>query len=355
MSSLSNSSPSHPGQLNSQCFHRVFPAALPHCQWNILYATILQQPFLVADLERQSLYEEDDCIQSLVCVFHHLCSTQIYLGSLEPRTDHITSSTLHITAALDDILDLLHDHVFHHHVLSLPPNNITLTCIFPPVYQALTAVEWDAYEESDLRLLNCISSPPPVLPIPAPCMPSPASSLETPVSSPQSTTTTLLDIPADPHPAFHHSSTASYPTQGAPRDPHLGPEPTVTSETHCFHCHITGHCCVHCPEYECPNCCQWAPGHPQYYCIRNYCSFCHRFGHNPQYCPDRLCALCNDPGHVITDCPISEDTSSGVIFNDGDPEGIWSCTGGTSLRRGYCYCTRIRPYILPFSFVTVVL
>ena len=150
-------------------------------------------------------------MQSLVQVFHHLCSTQIYLGSLEPHTDHVTSSTLHMTAALDDILDLLHDHRFHHHILSFPPNNITLACIFRPVYRSLTAVEWDAYEESDLRL-NHILSPPPILPVPAPHMPSPTLSLETPASSPQLTTTTLLDIPTDPRPAFHQSGTASYPT-----------------------------------------------------------------------------------------------------------------------------------------------
>ena len=155
-------------------------------------------------------------MQSLIRVFHHLCSTQIYLGSLEPCTDHVTSSTLHIAAALNNILDLLHDHGFHDHVLSLPPNNITLARVFHPVYWTLTVVEQDAYEESDLRLVNHISSPPPVLPIPAPHILSPALSLETLVSSLQSTTTTLLDIPADPHPAFHQGQTASYPTRVAP-------------------------------------------------------------------------------------------------------------------------------------------
>ena len=155
-------------------------------------------------------------MQSLICVFHHLCSTQIYLGSLEPCTDHVTSSTLHIAAALNNILDLLHDHGFHDHVLSLPPNNITLACVFHPVYWTLMVVEQDAYEESDLRLVNHISSPPPVLPVPALRIPSPALSLETPASSLQSTTTTLLDIPADPRPAFHQGRTASYPTRVAP-------------------------------------------------------------------------------------------------------------------------------------------
>ena len=212
MSSLSNSSPSCPGCLNSQHFRRVFPAALPCHQCNILYAAVLQQPFLVADLEQQSSYEEDDSIQSLVHVFHHLCSTQIYLGSLEPHTDHITSSTLHIAATLDNTLDLLHDHGFHHHVLSLPPNNITLACVFCPVYHTLTAVEQDAYEESDLRLVNCILSPPLILPIPAPHVSSPALSLETLASSLLLTTTTLLDVPTDPRPAFHQGHTTSYPT-----------------------------------------------------------------------------------------------------------------------------------------------
>ena len=216
MSSLSNSSPSCPGHLDSQCFHHVFPATLPHCQHNILYTAVLQQPFLVSDSEHQSSYKEDDSIQSLVHVFHHLCSTQIYLGSLELHTNHITSSTLHITAALNNTLDLLHDHGFHHHVLSLLPNNITLTHIFCPVYHTLTVVEWDAYEESDLRLVNCILSLPLVLPIPAPRAPSPTPSLETPVSSPLLTTTTLLDVPTDPHPAFHQGRTASYPSQVAP-------------------------------------------------------------------------------------------------------------------------------------------
>ena len=114
--------------------------ALPHCQCNILYAAVLQQPFLVADLEHQSSYEEDDSIQSLVRIFHHLCLTQIYLGSLELCTNHITSSTLYIALALDNILDLLHDHGFHHHVLSLLPNSITLAHIFCPVYHTLCYV-----------------------------------------------------------------------------------------------------------------------------------------------------------------------------------------------------------------------
>ena len=203
MSSSSKSSPSRPGHLNSQHFHHVFPTTLPHHQRNILYATVLQQPSLIIDLECQSLYEEDDSIHSLIRIFHHLCSTQVYVGSLEPCSDHVTSSTLHMAAALDDTMDLLHDHGFHHHILSLPPDNITLTRIFRPIYCTLTAVEQDAYEESDLRLVNCILSPPPVLPAPTPHIPSPAPSLETPVSSPLSTTTTLLDAPADPHPAFH--------------------------------------------------------------------------------------------------------------------------------------------------------
>ena len=212
----SNSSPSHPGHLDSQHFHHIFPTALPCHQCNILYIAILQQPFLVTELEHQSLYEEDNSIQSLVHVFHHLCSTQIYLGSLEPHTDHITSSNLHIAAALDNIMDLLHDHGFHHHVLSLLANNITLTHVFHPIYHTLMAIEQDTYEELDLRLVNCISSPPPALPVPVSHVPSPTPSLETPVSSPLSTTTMLLDIPADPRPTFHQGNTTSYPTRVAP-------------------------------------------------------------------------------------------------------------------------------------------
>ena len=141
MSSSSNSSPSRPGPFDSQRFHRVFPAALPRRQRNILYASVLQQPPLVAQLERQSSYEDDESIQSLVRVFHHLSSTQIYLNTLEPHTDHVISSTLHIATAMDDTMDLLHDQGFHHHILSLPPNNVTLGWVFRPIYCTLTAVE----------------------------------------------------------------------------------------------------------------------------------------------------------------------------------------------------------------------
>ena len=280
-SSSSNSSPSHPGCLNTQCFHCVFPAALPCCQCNILYAALLQQPSLVANLEWQSSYEDDDSIQSLVHVFHHLCLTQIYLGSFESCTNHIVSSILHIASALDDTLDLLHDHGFHYHILALLPHNLTLTHIFWPIYHTLSAVEWEAYEESDLRSVDHISSPTPALPIPTPSTPSSAASLETPVLSPLSTTTTLIDDPTDPCPIFDQNHTTSYPTWVIPQDPCLGPPMAMTAETICFHCHTMVHLCVNCPEYECPNCHQCTPGHPQYHCLHNYCSFCHRFGHTP--------------------------------------------------------------------------
>ena len=339
MSSLSNSSPSHPGRLNSQQFHWVFPYALPCRQHNILYTTVLQQPCLVAKLECQSAYEENNSIQSLVHVFHHLCSMQIYLGTLEPHTDHIVPSTLHIVSTLEDILDLLHDNGFYHFVLALLPNNITLTHIFRPIYCTSMAVERDAYEESDLRLVHHISTLLP-LPIPTPCAPSPALSLETPALSPLSIATTLIDTPTDTHPAFHQDHTTSYPTWVIPRHPCLGPPMETTLETVCFHCHVFRHLCVDCPDYECPNCHQHALGHPQYRCLHNFCSFCQPFSHMPRYCLDQQCALCNDPGHVVTDCPFLEDPSSGVIFNDGGPKGIWSCPGGTSLQRGYCYSMR---------------
>ena len=55
---------------------------------------------------------------------------------------------------MDDTMDLLHDQGFHHHILSLPLNNVTLGQVFRPIYHTLTAVERDAYEESDLRLVD---------------------------------------------------------------------------------------------------------------------------------------------------------------------------------------------------------
>ena len=199
MSSSSNSSPSHPGPFDSQRFHHVFPAALPRQQCNILYASVLQQPPLVAQLERQSLYEDNGSVQSLVRIFHHLSSTQIYLNTLEPHTDHVISSTLHIATAMDNTMDLLHDQGFHHHILSLLPNNVTLGQVFHPIYRTLTAVERDAYEELDLRLVDRqpLQLPPFILPVPAPHPPSPTPSLDDPIPSPQSTTATLLDIPSD--------------------------------------------------------------------------------------------------------------------------------------------------------------
>ena len=199
MSSSSNSSPSCPGSFDSQQFHHVFPATLPRRQRNIRYASVLQHPPLVAQLERQSSYEDDESIQSLVYVFQHLSSTQIYLNTLEPHTDHIISSTLHIAAAMDDTTDLLHNQGFHHHILSLPLNNITLGRVFRPIYRTLTAVEHDAYEESDLRLVDCqpLQLPPFVLPVPVLHPPSPTPSLDDRILSPQSTTATLIDVPTD--------------------------------------------------------------------------------------------------------------------------------------------------------------
>ena len=217
-----------------------------------------------------------------------------------------------------------------------------------------TAVEWDTYKELDLRLVHHISSLL-SLPIPTPHVLSPAPSLETPVSSPLSIATTLVNTPADTRPVFHQDHTASYPTWVIPRNPHLGPPMKATPETVCFHCHALRHLHVDCPDYECPNCHQWTPGHPQYHCLRNFCSFCWHFSHMPYYCPDQWCALCDDPGHVIANCPFSEDPSSGVIFNNGDPKGIWSCSGGANLQRGYCYNMWSGPYFLYYSFITIIL
>ena len=225
-------------------------------------------------------------------------------------------------------MDLSHDQGFHHHILSLPLDNVTLGRVFHPIYRTLTAVEHDAYEESDLRLVDRqpLQLPPFILPIPALHPPSPTPSLDDPVPSPQSTTATLLDvpsdIPADTRPAFHQGRTASYPMQIVPRNPHLGPEPAATAETRCFQCHATGHFHVDCPEYECPCCHQRAPSHPQYHCIRNYCTFCRCFTHLAHYCLDRRCTLCDASDHLLVDCPFVEDPSLGVIFNEGDPEGL---------------------------------
>ena len=136
--------------------------------------------------------------------------------------------------------------------------------------------------------------------------------------------------------------------------PPLGPPMEATSETVCFHCHALRHLCVDCPEYECPNCHQHAPGHPQYHCLQNYCSFCQCFSHTPCYCPDHCCALCDDPGHIIADCPFSEDPSSRVIFNNRDPKGIWHCPSGTTLQRGYCYSMRTELHLLHCTFGPII-
>ena len=225
-------------------------------------------------------------------------------------------------------MNLLHDCGFHHHILSLPPDNITLGQIFHPVYHTLTVVECNTYKELDLRLVDRqpLQLLPFMIPVPMPHPPSPTLSLDDPVPSLQSVTTMLLDIPsdipADTQPAFHQGHTASYPTQTVPCNPHLGSEPIMTAETCCFQCHATGHFHVDCPEYECPCCCQQAPSHPQYCCVQNYCTFCRCFAHLAWYCPDQWCALCDTPNHLLANCPFAEDPSPGVIFNKGDPKGL---------------------------------
>ena len=119
---------------------------------------------------------------------------------------------------MDDTMDLLHNQGLHHHILLLPPDNVTLGRVFCPIYHTLTAVEHDTYEESDLRLVDQqpLQLPPFVLPVPVLHPPSPTPSLDDPIPSLQSTTATLLDvpsdIPADTRPAFHQGRTASYPT-----------------------------------------------------------------------------------------------------------------------------------------------
>ena len=178
-------------------------------------------------------------------------------------------------SAVNNTLDLLHDHGLHHHILSLPPQNITLTCLFRPIYWTLTVVERDAYEELDMRLINHLASPPFVLPVPAPHSPTPTEPInDDPIPSAQSTSLTLIDELADLCSAFHQGHTASYPTRVAPHDPRLGLQPVVTATTVCFQCHDQGHFRVDCLEYKCPHCCQRTLGHPQYCCSCNYCSFC---------------------------------------------------------------------------------
>ena len=74
-------------------------------------------------------------------------------------------------------------------------------------------VEWDVYEESDMRLINHLALPPFILPMPAPPSPTPTEPSEgDPVPSLQSIFLTLVNEPADPRPAFHQGCTASYPT-----------------------------------------------------------------------------------------------------------------------------------------------
>ena len=98
----------------------------------------------------------------------------MYLATLEPCTDHILLSTLHLMSAINDTLDLLHDHGFHHHILSLPPRNLTLTHFFRPIYRTLTVVERDAYEELDMRLITRLALPPPSLLLSSTSRPIPA-------------------------------------------------------------------------------------------------------------------------------------------------------------------------------------
>ena len=175
----------------------------------------------------------------------------------------------------------------------------------------------NAYEELDLRLVNRISSPTPAMPIPAPHMPS-TTNLETPASSLLSTTATLVNDPADPHPAFHQNRTTSYPTRVVPRDPCLGPSMAATPETICFHCHTTGNLHVNCPDYKCPNCRQLTPGHPQYQCLCNYCSFCQHFSH-----PPTLVQTSNAPSVMTLD------TSLQTVPSLRTPAVVSSSTMGT--------------------------
>ena len=81
-----------------------------------------------------------------------------------------------------------------------------------------------------MRLINCLASPPFVLPVPAPHSPTPTEPADDdPIPSPQSTSLTLIDELADLCPAFHQGHTASYPTRVVPRDARLGPQPIVTA------------------------------------------------------------------------------------------------------------------------------
>ena len=156
----------------------------------------------------------------------------------------------------------------HHHILALPPHNVTLTCIFWPIYHTLSIMEWDAYEESNLRTTLC----PTLLKL----------HLETPVwAYPWQWLQRLFAFTATPLGIFV-STVLSMNAPTASNTPQATPNTAVCTTT------------VLLP-------------------VLRPC---------PHYCPDRLCTLCNDPGHVITNCPFSEDPSSDVIFNNGDPEGI---------------------------------
>ena len=136
-SSLSSSLQSTP---TSPLHHRhVFPLFLPTNTAYLLYAAVIDTPYLLLTLKQDPLYQEDTITHELIHLFHGLIQTQHLLATKTP----VSPLCFALDSLPNHILSILHIHGFTTFIENLPPTVIYPT--FCHLYLSLPQDHCDSY------------------------------------------------------------------------------------------------------------------------------------------------------------------------------------------------------------------